>query len=342
MIISNPITVLVTGSEGFIGRYIVKQLLQYGYQVIGLDNFSKYENNNVSIDSPLYKFVHGDVLDFKLLYSLVQESDYVIAGAALIGGISYFNAYPYDILAQNEKIIANTCDAAIKAWQSGLKLKRVVYLSSSMVYESTDTWPSVEGDQLKVPPPKSSYGFQKLAVEYFAKAAFDQYQLPYVICRPFNCVGVGEGKSKKSNQISSGEIKLTMSHVIPDLINKTLQGQKPLRVLGNGQQVRYYTYGADLAEGITRAMTSSQALNQDFNLSSEKGHTVLEVAELIWNKINPNQKFEYIGDKPLDYDVQKRIPDTNKAKHLLGFEAKTKLEDVIDEIISWVKHNMIN
>ena len=64
-----------------------------------------------------------------------------------------------------------------------------------MVFESTDHWPSDEGDERKIPPPLSSYGFQKLAVEYFATAAWDQYQLPYTIVRPFNCVGIGEGRA---------------------------------------------------------------------------------------------------------------------------------------------------
>ena len=111
----------------------------------------------------------------------------------MIGGISYFHAYAYDLLATNERIIAASVDAAIAAHRAG-RLRKVTYMSSSMVFESTDRWPSVEGDERKVPPPLSSYGFQKLAVEYFARAAWEQYALPYTIVRPFNCVGVGEGR----------------------------------------------------------------------------------------------------------------------------------------------------
>ena len=184
--------VLVTGSAGFIGGYLVEELLGKGYEVVGVDNHSKYGPITKSYDShPNYKLIVGDARDVDLMTSAMMDCEHVIAGAALIGGITYFHAYAYDLLATNERIMASTCDAAIRAHRQG-KLKKVTYLSSSMVFESTDHWPSAEGDERKIAPPLSSYGFQKLAVEYFAKAAWDQYKLPYTIVRPFNCVGVGE------------------------------------------------------------------------------------------------------------------------------------------------------
>ena len=123
-----------------------------------------------------------------------------------------------------------------------------------MVFESADSWPSYEGQEREIPPPLSSYGFQKLAVEYFAHAAWDQYGLPYTIVRPFNCVGVGEGRALGDVEVLSGNVKLAMSHVVPDLVQKVLKGQDPLHILGDGSQVRHYTYGGDLARGIVTAM----------------------------------------------------------------------------------------
>ena len=136
-----------------------------------------------------------------------------------------------------------------------------------------------------MPPPLSSYGFQKLAVEYFARAAWDQYQLPYTIVRPFNCVGIGESRALGDEEILSGNVKLAMSHVVPDLVQKVVKGQDPLHILGTGEQVRHYTYGGDLARGIVTAMEHPAALNEDFNLSTAESTTVLELAEAIWRKI---------------------------------------------------------
>jgi len=171
--------VLITGSAGFIGGYVVEELLNRGHQVVGVDNYSKYGPVARSYDShPDYQFVEGDARDVDLMTKLLSDCDHLIAGAALIGGISYFHTYAYDLLATNERIIASTCDAAIAAHRDG-NLQKVTYLSSSMVFESTERWPSVEGDERAVPPPLSSYGFQKLAVEYFAHAAWDQYHLPF-------------------------------------------------------------------------------------------------------------------------------------------------------------------
>ena len=202
---------------------------------------------------PNYRLVQGDVQNTQLVTELLADCDHFIAGAALIGGISYFHTYAYDLLAQNERIIASSVDAAIAAHRDGT-LKKVTYLSSSMVFESTTTWPSREGDERKIPPPLSSYGFQKLAVEYFALAAWDQYKLPYTILRPFNCVGIGESRALGDVEIDSGNVKLAMSHVVPDLAQKVLKGQDPLHILGDGNQVRHYTYGGDLARGIVLAM----------------------------------------------------------------------------------------
>lgn len=331
--------VLLTGSQGFIGGYVVEELLARGYDVVGIDNYSKYGRVTKSYDShPKYTFVEGDVTDVALMTKLLMDCDHLIAGAALIGGISYFHAYAYDLLANNERIMASTCDAAIRAHRQG-KLKKVTYLSSSMVFESTPHWPSVEGDERLIPPPLSSYGFQKLAVEYFAKAAWDQYKVPYTIVRPFNAVGVGEGRALGEVEILSGNVQLAMSHVVPDIVQKILKGQNPLHILGDGSQVRHYTYGGDLAKGIVTCMENEKALNEDFNVSTSESTTVLELAKVIWHKINgPDVPFQYVSDEAYEYDVQKRVPSVEKTKHVLEFECTTTLDTMLDEVIPWIEN----
>jgi len=328
--------VVISGSAGFIGGYVVQELLEHGYRVTGVDNHSKYGKVARAYDDhPDYRLVEADVQDTDLMTELLSDADHFVAGAAMIGGISYFHTYQYDLLATNERIIASSCDAAIAAHRDG-RLEKVTYMSSSMVFESADRWPSTEGDELKIAPPLSSYGFQKLAVEYFARAAYDQYGVPFTIVRPFNCVGTGEGRATGEVEILSGNVKLAMSHVVPDLIQKVAKGQDPLRILGDGSQIRHYTYGGDLAHGIRLAMESDAARNEDINLSTAQSTTVLELAELIWNKMRPGDEFRVEHDPPFEHDVQKRIPATDKAREVLGFEATTSLDAMLDEVIPWV------
>ena len=205
-----------------------------------------------------------------------------------------------------------------------------------MVFESTKQYPTEEGEQIHCPPPLSTYGFQKLACEYFAKGAWEQYQLPYTIIRPFNCIGIGEKRALSDKIVLSGNVKLAMSHVVPDLVQKVIKGQNPLHILGDGSQVRHYTYGGDIAEGIRLCVEDDKAINEDFNLSTPVSTNVLELAGMIWQKINPDLPFNYVSDKPYQYDVQKRIPSVEKSRRILGFEATTGLSEALDEVIPWI------
>lgn len=332
---------LVTGSNGFIAGYLVAELLQNGYEVVGIDNFSKYGKVGKSYDDhPKYTLVEGDAKNIDLMKKLVADCDHFVICAAMIGGISYFHKYAYDLIAENDRITAAAFDTAIWAKKNG-KLKKATLLSSSMVYESTKEFPTPEGAERRSPPPLSTYGFQKLSCEYYAKGAWEQYQLPYTIVRPFNCVGVGEGRALGEHEEYSGNVKLAMSHVVPDLVQKVLKGQDPLHILGDGKQVRHYTYGGDLARGIRVCMEHEQALNEDFNISTPVPTTVLELAEAIWKKVHGAKKpFRYVSDKPFEYDVQLRTPDVSKAKRLLGFEATTPLDAILDEVVPWIKEQV--
>ncbi len=330
--------VLVTGAAGFINGYLVPELLEAGHEVVGLDDFSKYGPTRRSYDDhPRYRLVVGDAKDLPLLRELIRGCDQVVAAAAMIGGISYFHEFAYDLLAENERILAATFDAAIEAHRRG-ELRRIVVLSSSMVYESTTVFPTPEGAQLTSPPPISTYGFQKLASEYFAKGAWQQHRLPYTILRPFNCVGIGERRAVRDTDVMSGNVKLALSHVVPDLVLKVLRGQDPLHLLGDGTQVRCYTYGGDLARGIRLAMESDAAINDDFNLSTPLSTTVLELAELIWRKVHGDGRpFAWVSDPPFEHDVQHRVPDVAKARDVLGFAATTNLSEMLDEVIPWIR-----
>jgi nucleoside-diphosphate-sugar epimerase len=331
--------ILLTGSQGFIGSYISQELLNNGHSVVGIDNFSKYGKLSRPQDKHKdFKLYEIDVLNDDFLQIVENEKpDMIIAGAAMIGGISYFHKYAYDLLATNERILAQTFDAAITGFKNGY-VKRIIVMSSSMVFEETTIYPTPESEVKKCPPPSSTYGFQKLSSEYFAKGAWEQYGLPYSIVRPFNCVGVGEEDSITEHEVTSGNIKLMMSHVLPDLVNKIMKGQNPLHILGCGDQIRCYTNGSDLARGIRLVIESEKAINEDFNISTTKSTSVLELSNIIWSILKPNEEFKHICDVAYEYDVQKRIPDTTKAKNVLGFEATVSLEDSVKEVINYMKN----
>jgi len=333
--------ILVTGAAGFICGYLIQELLDNGHEVVGLDNFSKYGQSKKSYDNhPGYSFTEGDAKDAGLLNDLLGDCDHFVAAAAMIGGISYFHEFAYDLMAENERITAAAFDAALHAHKKN-KLQKITVLSSSMVYESTSEYPTPEGAEQRCPPPRSTYGFQNLATEYFVKGAWEQYQLPFTIARPFNCVGVGEKRALRDVDVYSGNVKLAMSHVVPDLVQKVLKGQDPLHILGDGNQVRHYTYGGDLARGIRICIEHPKALNDDFNLSTAARTTVLELAKAIWDKVYQGARpLRLVHDPAYEYDVQERSPAVGKAEELLGFRAETSLSDILDEVIPWIKEQI--
>jgi len=324
-------TVVVTGSQGFIGSYICRDLLEQGYRVIGVDNYSKYgyvkrehdDHNN-------FCFIESDIARDPDPFGRIDTPvDYVICGAAMIGGIRYFHKYAYDLMAINERIMAATYDWIISLIK---KPKKVVILSSSMVYEGCDIFPLREeyvyNHQTQVP--NSTYGFQKLACEYFAKGAWEQYQIPYDVVRPFNAVGVGE------EDCATGE-----SHVIPDLVYKIMTGNGKIQILGDGTQTRCYTHVKDVARGV-RMVMESEAHGREFNIASERETSVNQLIELIDQRTVRYPRVNEVtpGDM-LPYDVQRRVPSTTYAWHTLGFKTIHSLEEAISEIIKDVEAKLL-
>lgn len=348
---------LVTGSQGFLMSYLCEELLANNYLVNGIDNYSKYGMIVRAHDKhPNFSFNKLDLINEVPTYGadINDWPDYIILGAAVIGGIGMFHRLPGDIYHQNESILASSFQMILDGLKLGWMPKRVVYVSSSMVFEGADIehdklenlaslnccgpqnfcvdtekscWPSREEQSEEFAPPISAYGRQKLSGEWFIKAMAEQYGFPYTIVRPFNGVGPGE------NDYKSGD-----SHVIPDLAWKILNGADPLPIKGSGKQTRCYTHGKDIARGIRLAMESDKGVNETFNISVPNATTVLELAELIWTEVHGSKKpFRWVSTDAFKHDVQKRIPDVTKAKNLLGFEATIPLEDSIKEVVLWMK-----
>ena len=291
-----------------------------------MDNLSKYGPWSQSYDDhPGYRFVEGDARDTELMTELLADCDHFIAGAAMIGGISYFHTYAYDLLATNERIIASSCDAAIEAHRDGPAAEGHVHELVDGV-RVDDTWPSYEGTSARF-----RRRCRRTASRSSRSSTSRAPRGTSTGCRTRSCGRSTASASAKHAplgdvEVLSGNVKLAMSHVVPDLVQKVLKGQDPLHILGDGSQIRHYTYGGDLARGIVIAMEHARRANDDFNLSTAESTTVLELAELIWTKINGAARpFRYVSDDPFEHDVQKRVPATEKARDVLGFEATTSL-----------------
>jgi nucleoside-diphosphate-sugar epimerase len=306
--------ILVTGGCGFIGSEVVRQLLAKGYAVRVVDNMSKPSSRvPEGVD-----FVQGDLAVPEVARDAFRGARACINLAAKIGGIGYFHRVPATILSENNQIYSSTFEAAVEHG-----LERMIFVSSSMVFESATSFPSREDELLTIPPPFTAYGFSKLIGEWYCRAFFDQHQLRYSIMRPFNAIGPEE---------EAGE-KVGDAHVIPDLVKKILGGQHPIELLGDGTQTRCFTHVRDIARGILMALESEAAINEDFNLGNSEEITMLELARRIHEMCAPGKPFAVKHVAGFPSDIRRRVPDGSKAKRLLGWEPEISFDQGLRECI---------
>ncbi len=308
---------LVTGGAGFIGYEIVKQLLDRGYFVRVADNLSK---KDAQIDRRA-EFFKTDLTDYQKTKNVFRGIDICINAAAKIGGIGYFHKYPATILSENNKLYSSTFEAAVDS-----RIKRMVYVSSSMVFESARSFPSKESDLSKIPPPVSAYGFSKLTGEWYCHSFWDQYKLPFSICRPFNAYGINEFPERE----------VGYAHVIPDLVRKILIGQYPLELLGDGAQTRCFTHVSDVAAGVIAVSLHPQSVNQDFNIGTEVEIKIIDLAQKIWTIMGVEKPFKVKYIRGFQYDIRRRVPDVSKIKKLINWGAQVNFDDGLREVINWL------
>jgi len=319
------VTVGITGGAGFLGSHVVDYFVEQGEDVIVVDDFSSGDTDNLEQSKNNVAIREVNLQRESAIESLA-DIDIVVHLAAKIGGIGYFHHVPADIISKNDLINKRVFDAAVEH-----NFDRVVYASSSMVYERAIDFPVTEDQIGEIPPPESAYGFQKLAGEYYCRAYHDQYGLPYAIFRPFNAVGPREPPGERVGQ----------AHVIPDFVMKILEKrQYPLEILGDGTQVRSFTYVRDIARGVYACAFDDAAENDHFNLGSSEGIEMRELARQIWNRCGREREVAFEHKESFEHDVEKRVPSSEKANRKLGWTPRITLEESIKEYINWYRKNI--
>jgi nucleoside-diphosphate-sugar epimerase len=249
----------------------------------------------------------------------------VIHLAAIVGGIANFHKLPYTLTEVNAALYNGVVRAALDH-----DVERFVYVSSSMVFERATQYPTTEEHIWDCPTPRSAYGFSKLTGEVYVRAAHDEHDLTYTICRPFNAYGPGEMPEDEPG----------IAHMVPDVIRKclTLAPGAPLPIFGDGTQTRTLTHIDDIADGVVTAMASPQGLNEDFNISAADERTVAELAAIIWEACGRDPEELVLEHLPsFDVDVVRRWPSVEKARRLLGWEARIGVHEGISQTVAWLR-----
>ena len=311
--------VLVTGGAGTIGAAVVRRLLR--------DPAYEVRVSDQRVPPPWMREaceVHtGDLRDVAEAKRAMDGCSHVIHLAAIVGGIGNFHRLPYTLTEVNNGLLNAVFRAALDHG-----VERFVYVSSSMVFERATEFPTTEAHLPDCPTPQSAYGYSKLTGEVYCRAAHAEHGLPFTICRPFNAYGPGELPDREPG----------IAHMVPDLIKKVLSGQKPLQIFGSGEQTRTLTHIDDIADGIVTAMSHPAGLNEDFNISASEELTVAETARIIWEACGEDPAEFALEHLPsFEVDVVRRWPSVEKARRLLGWEAKIGVREGIAQTVAWLR-----
>jgi UDP-glucose 4-epimerase len=311
--------VLVTGGAGTIGAAVVKRLLRDGdWEVRVSDQREAPEWMAASCE------IHrGDLRLGGEAGRAMSGCSHLIHLAAIVGGIANFHKLPHTLLEVNAGLYNSVFHAALEE-----RLERLLYVSSSMVFERATVFPTPEEHVRECPAPWSAYGFSKLAGEVWCRALNDEHGLPYTICRPFNAYGPGELPDDEPG----------IAHAVPDLIRKALSGQRPLEIFGTGEQTRTLTHVDDIADGIVTALAHPAAENEDFNISATDERTIADIARVVWEACGRDpDEFELRHLPSFEVDVQRRWPSVEKAERLIGWRARIDLGAGIADTVRWLR-----
>jgi UDP-glucose 4-epimerase len=311
--------VLVTGGAGTIGAAVVRRLLRDGdWEVRVSDQRDAPEWMAASCE------VHrGDLRSPDEARAAAAGCTHVIHLAAIVGGIANFHRLPHTLLEVNNGLYNAVFRAALEE-----QVERLLYVSSSMVFERATVFPTPEEHLTDCPAPHSAYGFSKLAGEKYCVALHDEHELPFTICRPFNAYGPGELPDAEPG----------IAHAVPDLIRKVLSGQRPLEIFGSGEQTRTLTHVDDIADGIVTALGHPDAVDEDFNISASDERTVAEIARIVWEACGRDPAdFELRQLPSFEVDVQRRWPSVEKAERVLGWRAQSDIETGIADTVRWLR-----
>jgi UDP-glucose 4-epimerase len=311
--------VLVTGGAGTIGAAVVRRLLAdpaYEVRVSDQRLAPQWMREGCEVHT-------GDLRVAAEARAATKGCSQVIHLAAIVGGIANFHRLPHTLTEVNNALYNSVIRAALD-----LDVERFVYVSSSMVFERAELFPTPEDYLPRCPVPVSAYGFSKLTGEVYCRAAHEEHGLPYTICRPFNAYGPGEVPDEEPG----------IAHAVPDLIRKVLSGQRPLEIFGSGEQTRTLTHVDDIADGLVVAMSSPAGLNEDFNISAARELTVAEIAKIVWVACGRDpERFALEHLPSFAVDVQRRWPSVEKARELLGWEARIGVEEGIAATVDWLR-----
>jgi nucleoside-diphosphate-sugar epimerase len=311
--------VLVTGGAGTIGAAVVRRLLAdpvYEVRVSDQRMAPQWMREGCEVHT-------GDLRVPEEAHRASAGCSQVIHLAAIVGGIANFHKLPHTLTEVNNALYNSVIRAALE-----VEIERFVYVSSSMVFERAEVFPTPEEYLPDCPVPLSAYGFSKLTGEVYCRAAHDEHGLPFTICRPFNAYGPGEMPDAEPG----------IAHAVPDLINKVLSGQRPLQIFGSGEQTRTLTHVDDIADGVVTAMSSPAGLGEDFNISASRELTVAEIAKIVWEACGEDPAELELEHLPtFTVDVQRRWPSVEKAERLLGWRSRIEVEDGIAATVQWLR-----
>ncbi len=311
--------VLVTGGASAVGTAVVRRLLSdpaYEVRIADRREAPQWMREGAEVRT-------GDLREPSEARAAIKGCAQVIHLAAIGGGIGARQRLPHTLTAANDALQGSILRAALDAG-----VERFVQCSSGAVFERAEEFPTSEEHLARCAAPLTAGGFSKLSGEVYCRTAHEEHGLPFTICRLFNPYGPGEEPGPEPG----------VAHVVPDLIGKVLSGQRPVQIFGSGQQTRTLTHVEDVAEGIVAAMSAPAALGEDFNIAASGETTVAEIARIVW---------EACGEDPADFelehlpafagDVERRLPSVEKARRLLGWEAKIDLDEGIAATVKWLR-----
>ncbi len=311
--------VLVTGGNGFIGSFVVEQLLGMGAQV---RSTASREATKLRFLAPIADHIEiltGDLSDPEHARRCVDNQEIVLNLAAVVGGIEYNRTHPGSLFRDNIRPFLNVLDACREAGTG-----RVLVTSSACVYPRDCSIPTPESEGFKdsPEPTNAGYGWSKRMQEYLASAYTEEFGMDIVCARPFNAYGPRDDYDPAT------------SHVIAGLIHKLENGMDPLIVWGDGSASRSFLYVEDFADGLLAVAEKARG-PEAINIGADEEITIGELVHIL---------IEVSGRKPeLVFDTSKpngqprRSCDTKRAEKELDWRARTTLREGLIRTLNWYR-----